>query len=85
MEMRASPELVGLLNSYLSISFHLSVEICAGALLILLIYANRQQGVEGGGCCDDASAPKRWNCLQLHGADLITPFTIFNLFVFPAL
>lgn len=53
MEMRASPELAGMLNSYLSIFFHLSVEICADVLLILLIYrafffVSREQGVEGG-------------------------------------
>lgn len=89
MEMQASSELAGMLNSYLSISFYLSVEIYADALLILLIYrasflsaANR--GWTTGGC-DDTSLPKRWNCLQSLTADLITPFTIFNLFVFPAL
>lgn len=36
--MPASPGLAGMLNSYLSISFHLSVEICVDALLILFIY-----------------------------------------------
>lgn len=89
MEMQASLELAGMLNSYLSISFHLSVKICADVLLILLIYrafffVSREQGVEAGGC-DDTSEAKCGNCLRPLGAKLITPFTIFNLFVFPAL
>lgn len=83
--MPASPGLAGMLNSYLSISFHLSVEICVDALLILFIYGaffvSRQQGVEGWGC-NDASAPRHCNCLQPLGTDLITPFIIFNLFTF---
>lgn len=87
--MPASPRLAGMLNSYLSISFHLAVEICVDALLILFIYGafffvSRQQGVDGWGC-NDASAPRHWNCLQPLGTDLITPFIIFNLFAFPPL
>lgn len=38
--MPASPGLAGMLNSYLSISFHLSVEICVDGLLILFIYGS---------------------------------------------
>lgn len=73
--MAVSWRLAGMLNSYLSIPFHFSLEISVDGLLVLLVY-------EGYCPCDNAFVLTFICCVSSVYTYLMTSFVIFLICLF---